>query len=191
MGLKRHQLRVVGGGIACVFAMLGNGAVAQSTDGLSIDILGTVPDRCGIASSTPRHQTRSGDLEQAFHQDIRLKLDCNTPFSIHAVSQSGALVHTTSSGDGSGFAFSKTYNVQMAVETDLGRITSEPCVSSTMRDGGTCDLSNGRGLSSGQGVAVDRDAILTIDWPDQSAVPNRLAAGDYHDTITITIGARS
>lgn len=191
MGLQRHHARFVSLSVVSAVALLASAAVAQSNDSVSIDILASVPDRCGFASSTPTHQTREGNLEQAFRQDIRLKLDCNTPFAIHAVSQSGALVHTTATPDSSGFAFSKTYNVQVAVETDLGVITSARCDSSTLRDGGTCELANGRGLSSGQGVAVDRDAILTIDWPDQSALPRRLAAGDYQDTITITIGARS
>lgn len=191
MGLQHHPVRVVGLVIASAVTLWANAAAGQSNDSVSIDILASVPDRCGFASSTPAHQTREGNLEQAFRQDIRLKLDCNTPFSIHAVSRSGALVHTTASPDSSGFAFSKTYNVQVAVETDLGVVTSARCDSSNLRDGGTCELANGRGLSSGQGVAVDRDAILTIDWPDQSALPRRLAAGDYQDTITITIGARS
>lgn len=191
MGLQHHPVRVVGLVITSAVTLWANATAAQSNDSVSIDILASVPDRCGFASSTPAHQTREGNLEQAFRQDIRLKLDCNTPFSIHAVSRSGALVHTTASPDSSGFAFSKTYNVQVAVETDLGVVTSARCDSSTLRDGGNCELANGRGLSSGQGVAVDRDAILTIDWPDQSALPRRLAAGDYQDTITITIGARS
>ncbi|WP_312126104.1 hypothetical protein [Brevundimonas sp.] len=191
MGLQHHPVRVVSCLVVSAFALGANIAAAQSTDSVSIDILASVPDRCGFASSTPTHQTREGNLEQAFRQDIRLKLDCNTPFAIHAVSQSGALVHTTASPDSSGFAFSKTYNVQVAVETDIGLVTSARCDSSAMRDGGACELANGRGLSSGHGVAVDRDAILTIDWPDQSGLPRRLAAGDYQDTITITIGARS
>lgn len=191
MGLQHHPVRVVGLVITSAVTLWANATAAQSNDSVSIDILASVPDRCGFASSTPAHQTREGNLEQAFRQDIRLKLDCNTPFSIHAVSRSGALVHTTASPDSSGFAFSKTYNVQVAVETDLGVVTSARCDSSNLRDGGNCELANGRGLSSGQGVAVDRDAILTIDWPDQSALPRRLAAGDYQDTITITIGARS
>jgi spore coat protein U-like protein len=58
-------------------------------------------------------------------------------------------------------------------------------------EGGNCVLAQPGGLDSGDGVAIGREATLTVDWPSQTSLGRRLAAGDYSDTITITIAARS
>jgi hypothetical protein len=45
-------------------------------------------------------------------------------------------------------------------------------------------------LKSGRGISVGRDAIITIDWPAQSTLPRRLAAGRYKDTLILVVGPR-
>ncbi len=114
-----------------------------------------------------------------------------TPFQVTAKSEAGRLTNRSASDDLSGYAFTKAYGFSIELDTDAGKIRSGRCLSSTLVDGGDCVLAQPGGLGSGDGVAIGRDATLTVDWPAQTTLGRRLAAGDYSDTITISIAARS
>jgi len=166
-------------------------ACAQATDGVEIALSATVTERCGFATTAPASVNVAADLEDAHSQSLALRIDCNTPFHVSARSEDGSLINRSASDDFSGYAFAKVYGVRLELETDAGRVSSGRCLSSALIEGGDCVLAQPGGLGSGDGVAIGRDATLTVDWPAQTTLGRRLAAGDYSDIITISIAARS
>lgn len=134
----------------------------------------------------------TGDLDRSHVATVRLGLECNAPYAITAWSANGRLENVDQSDDGSGYAFAKPYGLTVALETDRGRVQGERCASSDLVAGARgCALSSATGLTSGDGVSIGRDAIVTIDWADQADQSQRLAAGRYSDTIILEIGARA
>lgn len=133
----------------------------------------------------------TADLEDAHSQSLIFRVDCNAPFKVTARAETGRLVNQTASDDQSGYAFDKIYGVSLSIETDMGAVQSGRCLSTELREGGDCVLARATGLGSGDGVAINREAVLTVDWPSQASAGRRLAAGRYSDTVTITIGARA
>lgn len=166
-------------------------AHAQSSDGVEIKVTAQVAERCGFAPGPAPVLNAAGDLEDAHSQSLALRVDCNTPFALSARSEAGRLTNRSASDDRSGYAFDKVYGFSLNLDTDVGRILSGRCLSTSLVEGGDCVLARPGGLTSGGGVAIGRDATLTVDWPSQTTLGRRLAAGDYSDTITITIAARS
>lgn len=179
---------VCGAVVATPFA---GAAYAQSTDGVEIAVTATVTERCGFAPGAAPVLNASADLEDAHTQSLMLRIDCNTPFAVSAKSEDGRLTNRSASDDLSGYAFGKVYGLSLDLDTDVGQVRSGRCLSTTLVDGGSCVLAQPGGLGSGDGVAIDRDAVLTVDWPAQSTLGRRLAAGDYSDTVIISIAARA
>lgn len=170
---------------------LATDAQAQSIDRLEVVVSAEIPTRCGFADSA-RAADLSGDLDRSHVASVRLGLDCNAPYAITARSVNGRLEHMDQADDGSGYAFDKPYGLTLALETDRGRIQGERCASADLVAGGAgCALSSATGLTSGDGVSIGRDAVVTIDWSDQGDQSQRLAAGKYSDTIILEIGARA
>ncbi|MBU1385710.1 MAG: hypothetical protein KJ916_12775 [Alphaproteobacteria bacterium] len=168
-------------------------AAAQSTGSVEVLVSAVIPERCGFSPAV-RSASPSADLEQAQTLNFVLPLDCNTPFAVGISGEHGGLLNLTSAPDRSGYAFTKTYGVRLTLRTSEGEVRSERCLSTDIMIGGSCAFASdqpGRGLGSGSGVAAPGDVTLTIDWPDQSTLNRRLAAGDYSDTITLVVGARA
>ncbi|WP_395397547.1 hypothetical protein WBP07_23665 [Novosphingobium sp. BL-8A] len=164
------------------------------TDSVAIDVTARIKERCGFASSGPDDLAAPRDLESAANFTVAVGLDCNTPYALGVTSQSGGLMNVDATNDGSGYAFSKRYRVSVALDTDKGIVRSQRCTSSEMEDGGSCDFASlvpGRGLKSGSGISVGRNAVITIDWPAQATNEPRLAAGHYKDTLILVVGPRA
>lgn len=166
-------------------------AFAHPTDSVEVEVTATVTERCGFAPSPALVLNATGDLEDAHTQNLVLRVDCNTPFAVSATSEGGRLTNRSASDDLSGYAFDKVYGLSLSLDTDAGQVRSGRCLSTALMEGGDCVLAQPNGLGSGGGVAIGRDATLTVDWPAQSTLGRRLAAGDYSDTITISIAARA
>ena len=180
--------------LLCVLAVSIPSAVAAQSETVTVEVSAEIAPRCGFADAGPGETSAPGDLEQAARLSFGIKLDCNTPFSLGVVATNGALVNQDASPDDSGFAFAKTYYLSIGMETDRGITASERCVSTQIVAGGTCSFAStisGEGLSSGQGIAIDRDATFEVEWPDQRELTNRLAPGRYRDTLILVVGART
>ena len=176
-----------------ILATLCTATAHARSDSVDIDIAATIRARCGFHAGTPASVDAPRDLETAAHLSVAVGLDCNTPYAIGVTSEHGALINTDASDDGSGYAFRKRYNVSVALETDRGMVRSEPCNSDALVAGGDCSFASsvsGRGFGSGRGISVGRNAIITVDWPSQTALPRRLAAGRYQDTLILVVGPR-
>ena len=162
-------------------------------DSVAIDVTAEIKERCGFTATGPTGVDAPRDLEDAASLSIKVGLDCNTPYAIGITSENGALINLDAKDDGSGFAFSKSYRVAVALDTDKGIVRSERCASRELSAEGRCDFASvraGKGLKSGRGISVGRDAVITIDWPAQTTLPRRLAAGRYRDTLILVVGPR-
>lgn len=181
--------------IGMSLVMLASAPAAYAhTDSIAIDVVARIKDRCGFAANAPNSVSAPYDLESAADFSLAVGLDCNTPYALGVTSQHGALTNADPTDDGSGYAFSKTYRVSVALETDKGIVRSGRCVSSDMADGGRCAFASlvpGRGLKSEAGISVGRNAVITIDWPAQGTSQPRLAAGHYKDTLILVVGPRA
>jgi len=194
--------------LACACTAVSLGMVGQASanpikpgggapvDKLTIDVRATIASRCGFAEA-PRSPPHAFDLNAAQHVEIPFTLDCNTPFTIGVKSDHGGLT-SDRAPDGSGFAFSKPYQVALEVGTDASALTPDPCGSEELVDAGKlrslCAFYGdrpGQGLSSGKSISTFEPSHLVLSWPGVQDGTARNVAGRYHDTITITVSARA
>lgn len=160
-------------------------AAAQS---ISITATGTVPGSCSIAVASP---FGNADLSAAGSVQATATVDCNTGFKLHATSSNGALVTATAVPANSVFVDRLGYGLTFSLTTDGNTNLSASCTSAHLGAGQSgCALSPGNdaGLSSGGRTAINRTASLGVSWAPP-ALPARLVAGSYSDTITFSIGA--
>lgn len=191
-GGVRLDLAVQVASIAAATLLMSMPVQARS-DSVEVEISAKIKERCGFAAAGPASLQAPRDLETAARLSVAIGLDCNTPYALGVTSEHGALVNIDSNDDGSGYAFSKRYRLSVALETDKGIVRSTACGSRDLVVGGECALASaipGEGLKSGRGISVGRDAIITIDWPSQSSLPRRLAAGRYRDSLILVVGPR-
>lgn len=179
----------------CALSTLSLSSPVAAHDGaLTVELTTEVPPRCGFVAGSLSGQGKTPDLAEAARFDIRIKLDCNTPFAFGIVAERGKLTNLDATPDGSSYAFAKPYRVSVALDTDRGTIRSDRCISTDLTVGGACSFAAdapGAGLSSRRGISINRDAVLTVEWADQSTAGNRLAAGRYRDTLTLVVGPRA
>lgn len=180
---------------ALAAALLLAAAPAQArSDAVEVDVKAKVKERCGFAPGPSSSVDAPRDLELSARLSLMVGLDCNTPYAFGITSQHGGLVNIDARDDNSGYAFAKRYRLAVALETDRGVVRSEICGSAELVAGGRCEFATttpGEGLKSGRGISVNRNAILTIDWPSQSELPRRLAAGRYKDVLILVVGPRA
>lgn len=190
---KRGFQPAVQAALAGALTMLAMAPAQARTDSVDIDIAASIKARCGFSAGMPASVDAPRDLEMAARLSVAVGLDCNTPYAIGVTSEHGALINTDATDDGSGYAFKKRYRISVALETDQGTVRSEPCNSATLVAGGECPFAStvsGKGLGSGRGISVGRNAVITVDWPSQATLPRRLAAGRYKDTLILVVGPR-
>lgn len=191
----QFRLRRIAIALAPIVAALTSVAPAAAQNGqVQIELAASIPARCGFVAGSVTGQSRTPDLEAAARFDIRINLDCNTPYAFGVVAQNGRFTNLDAAADGSGFAFEKPYLLSLALETDRGLVRSARCLSTTIVAGGACGFAAaaaGSGLSSQRGISINRHATLTVEWPDQDLAGQRLAPGRYRETLILVVGPRA
>jgi hypothetical protein len=157
---------------------------------LTIDLIGKIPSKCGFSSAPPA-SVALGDLSHAGSVAIGFALSCNSTFAVRVSSEHGALQFADASvAANADHAISLDYDIALAFTTDLGAI-GDHCAASTLSSAGHCSLygtAAGEGLSSGDGVCFGDTGSLTLSW---AAPVKQLVAGQYQDSITITVEPRT
>lgn len=148
---------------------------------LHLELIGTVPSHCGFKTA-PAASAEIGDLSAAGQYTMTFALDCNAMFDIRISSANGGLAHVGGAAP-TGFAGALDYDIALSYGTDLGTVDGA-CMASALAGG--CALA-GEGLSSGDGVALGTDGQLVVSW---TPPPQRLFAGQYQDSIVITVEVR-
>jgi len=157
-------------------------------DVLTVNAKGTIGTSCTLAASS---QFAAPDLSASGSVTAQASVNCNTGFKINALSANGAIANGTVAP--ANFTNLVPYALTLSVPLESG--TPNPitatCASSTLVAGQSgCALSpaDPGGLSSGGKASINKTATLTVAYT-VPALPTRLIAGSYSDTITLTIAA--
>jgi len=201
-----------GGCVAGAFLFLAaaiplEGAAAQTTvyapgDGspnqaqLPIDVLASVGGRCGFADlGTP-----SGTFDQrnfdvtGFSHDFLFSLNCTGPARVGVVSSNGGL--KTSGSAPSGYAVLAPYDVSLHLVSNTAAVADATCAVATLVAGtGSCAAFRGpAGPTQGLRIAAPStnqagSYLRVAANPYNQVVGPTLVAGEYADTLTVTLSA--
>ena len=151
-------------------------AVPAQSQSVQITASGTIASSCTISKAS---DFAAADLSVNGNRTATATVSCNTGFSIAASSANGALKRVPPGAPPANFTNSLAYSFSLSVPLDSGGPALANCTSAAL-------LANSCSLSSGGGTATARTATLTASWTIP-ALPIRLLAGGYSDTITLTI----
>ncbi len=164
--------------VACVAATLGVLATAAAADNNKVDVhlRGFVGATCEVAGrSRVTTPVTVGNINEPGTTYIEYPINCNAPFAYEISSRHGGLRRTSALG---GTRPTRRYNININIPTDDVTI-NDTCSSDTIQgDVIACPLSD-----SGDGVALDQRARLTVSWPGTPTVPG----GTYSDRVTFTV----
>lgn len=159
--------------------------VAQaSADVLTVFAVGRIDPVCeiGVASPLPPANFANWGYLQG-----TAAVNCNTGFKVRATSANGAVKNSAEVT--TGFTNTLPYNLRLVMPVGGGTNALADCASAELVAGqSSCPLSpNGPGLDSGGTVATSRPIIIYVSWKTPRSP--RLIAGDYHDTIIVSVEA--
>ena len=161
--------------------------IAALADTLTINATGNIAGSCVL--NTGSNFPTNANLSVTGSSAATATVDCSTPFKLNATSSNGALSNSVSAG--SGFTNTLGYSLTISVPLNSGGPAAATCASSTLVTGQSgCALSPGNttGLYSGAtGSATNKTATLTAAWTTPSTPI--LVAGNYSDTLTVSIAA--
>lgn len=181
------RTRVSSRAYACVlsaFLATAGAAVPARADVLTVTASGTIGSSCGLTSASP---VGSPNLSASGSVGATVTVNCNTGFRLNALSAQGAIKSATSAP--ANFSNNVPYSLTVSVPLETGGPASATCASSTLATGqSSCALSPGNttGLSSSGKASLNKTASLTFAYT-VPALPTRLIAGTYSDTVTLTI----
>ena len=150
-------------------------ADAQSID---ISVNGSIREHCAMGQIP---DVDFGNLERrglAFQTQVAF--DCNRPFTMTIKGATGALTHTTMPNGQGPYGGKLPYDVsvQMPVRFPATQTISKTFNSRQLQAGGV--------ISSNGGIATD-GMMLAIELGQPTGEAGMLLAGDYSETITITV----
>lgn len=165
----------------------GQGAVNRVEVG--IDVRASVRDRCGFAEAG----APSGTVDQprfdetGINRQIALRLNCTGAARVAVSSLNGGLAQATTV---EGYASTASYDVELRLAADNGTTASAACTAAALRQAGACAFAGAASQSTGLRLAAastkDNGSYLKISAPPYAGA-KPLLAGDYADTLTITV----
>lgn len=156
-----------------------NAAHAEDNNKVEFHLKGWVAAKCTVnGGQTVTTPVTVGNVNVSASTFTEYPINCNAPFRYTISSMNGGLQRTS---EINGSTPKRLYNVNVNIPTDLGAI-NDNCASNTIRNNTiTCPIND-----SGDGVALDQKAKLTVSWQATPAVP----AGTYSDKLTFTVGLK-
>lgn len=149
----------------------------------------SVRDRCGFAEGgAPSGMVNKADFDVAgISKDFAIRLNCSSASRVAVRSQNGALSHGTSVP---GYASHASYSVQLRLAGDDGTISAASCDAASLTGSGSCAFSGTAtqttGLRLGAASTKDNGSYLRVSAPAYAG-SQPLLAGDYSDTLTVTV----
>ena len=167
-----------------VFAWAGFAATLAHAQTIAIPVSGAIAGACTL---TKGGDFANADLSASGSRTATATVNCNTGFIIRATSLNGAM--KTGATPPANFTNTQPYTLTVSVPLDSGGPVASSCTAALLKAGSGCALATGgSGLSSGTATATNKTATLTAAWTTP-ALPTRLIAGGYTDTISISISA--
>ena len=162
---------------AAAFAVPANAEEIQNVRSLDIAVNGAIRQHCAIGSIG---NMDFGNLERrGLGAETRVAFDCNVPFTMTIKGVSGGLAHTRMPNGQGPYSGVLPYN--LAVEMPV-RYPSQQTIN---RSFNSRQLLSGGVISSNGGIATD-GMRLSVELGQPSGEAG-LLAGDYSETITITV----
>ncbi|GAA0735198.1 hypothetical protein [Sphingomonas japonica] len=156
---------------------------------VGIDVRASVRSRCGFAAGgAPVGTLQQADFDRTgFSKDFAVVLNCTGASRIAVSSVNGALATDTNSP---GLASRAPYTVELRMVADNGTTATASCAATGLAAGGGCSFggtaSTTNGLQLGAASTKANGSYLRVSAPAYAgATP--LAAGQYADTLTITV----
>jgi hypothetical protein len=152
-------------------------ANAEDNNKVDVHLKGSVRPTCEVAGrrSSVTTPVNVGNVNTPGSTAIDYPVNCNAPFAYEISSRYGGLQRRRLIN---GERPKRIYNVNVNIPTDIGAI-NDTCASDTIKAGSvTCALSD-----SGDGVALDQQAHLTVSWDGTPQLPG----GKYTDRLTFTV----
>ena len=144
---------------------------------VQIALDGTVAQRCAIGSVG---DIDFGDVRRGgLNARSRVALDCNVPFTMNITGATGALTHTSMPLGQGPYAGSLPYSLGVSMPV------RHPSIETVSKTFDSRQLLGGGHVSSNGGIATD-GMVLSIELGTPSGDAG-LLAGDYAETITITV----
>jgi len=172
----------------------GDGTPNQAN--LSIDVLASVGGRCGFAEN----QAPEGSFDQrnfdvtGFTEDFPFVLNCTGPSRVAVVSSNGGL--KTAGTAPAGYSVLAPYDVSLHLVSNTSEVADATCPASALVAGtGSCATFRGaasatQGLRIGAASTNQTGSYLRVAAnPYDQAVGPTLVAGEYADTLTVTLSA--
>lgn len=153
-------------------------APVADTDRLVVELVGTINSVCRIDGGL---DIDFGELTGNEHAAAALMLDCNVPFDLNIQTRNGGLAHTRQPGGEGPFAGLLPYRVVVTVPT------LSPAPGALRGDFRSSDLRAGRSLSSGSAIS---GGVGSIEFHTEAPRGAGLLAGDYADTVEVTVTSR-
>jgi hypothetical protein len=156
---------------------------------VGIDVRASVRGRCGFASGgAPVGSIQQADFDRTgFTKDFAVVLNCTGASRVAVSSVNGGLATDVNSP---GLASRAPYNVELRMVADNGTTATASCAAAGLATGGGCAFggtaSTTNGLQLGAASTKANGSYLRVSAPVYAgATP--LAAGQYADTLTITV----
>jgi hypothetical protein len=156
---------------------------------LQVQVLASVGGRCGFsATGVPNGSFDQPNFDvNGFTHDFPFQLECTGPSRVAVVSSNGGLL--TSGTVPVGYAAKAPYDVLLNL-VGANSTVNATCAAASLAAGGSCPF---RGpATAGQGLRLAASSInqvgtfLRVSAPTYAA-PDVLAAGNYADTLIVTV----
>lgn len=169
---------------------------APNSIALTIDVKASVGGRCGFAelgAPSGSFDQRNFDVT-GFSHDFLFSLNCTGPSRVAVVSSNGGL--KTGGTAQSGYAVLAPYNVSLHLVSNTPATADATCAAATLIAGtGTCSAFLGP-ASTSQGLRIAAPStnqtgsyLRVAASAYNQAVGPTLLAGEYADTLTVTLSA--
>jgi spore coat protein U-like protein len=148
---------------------------------VKIAVTGNIVPSCSTSSAVQVLDV--GNIAKAGSAKVTFAVDCNAPFQYSVRSEKGAMRLLNAPATVLAGRFEAPYDVHVKIPLTLGGQIDDACNSRAIRFGAFgCKFSD-----SGHKIAVDQTAEMQISWGDAQQM---LAAGQYTDQLTITVGVK-
>lgn len=163
--------------LALAFATPASAGEIDNVRSFDIAVNGSISESCSMGGIADMD---FGNLERrGLNRQTRVAFNCNMPFTMTINGERGALTHTAMPSGQGPYSGQLPYalKVEMPLRHPATRMVSRSFTSSQLQAGGV--------ISSNGGIATDGMTIgVELGLPSGEA---GLLAGDYSETITITV----
>lgn len=150
----------------------------QLSPRLSVTLTGEIAAQCGVSGG---NDLALGELRGNQSASSSFGLNCNVPFNVGVQALNGGLAHAETPRGQAAYAGQLNYSLRVTIPV------LEPRPALLRADFQSAEIVSGRTISSGNAIAAGGGRI---DLRTHALPESGLLAGDYHETLSLTIEPR-